>query len=198
LVTPHGLLEAERGTESGSESGKNFSKERTHTRYAYDTVVETHTAHADALSRLSVAVFLDAKKVSLAQSKLVTELVRASAGADLTNDQVIVAELPFWEQSPLVQPRHLRAERLAAITFPVILGIAITAYLLRRARGRPRRTPEDQAAEQLKSSLQNEMPQTVAYVLGTLPARVRDHVLSTYTSEQRLQIVAHMNGRVRD
>jgi flagellar biosynthesis/type III secretory pathway M-ring protein FliF/YscJ len=195
LVTPHGLLEAERGSENGSESGKNFTREKTHTRYAYDTVVETRTAHADALARLSVAVFVDSKKVSLAQSKLITDVVRAAAGAQLGSDQVVIAALPFRAQ--MVSASHTSAHPIRLRTVIAFLALTLAlacgwGFWVRRA---PRDAADEQTAKTLQASLQNEMPQTAAYVLGTLPQGVRERVLRAYGTQQRLAIMAHMNGR---
>jgi flagellar biosynthesis/type III secretory pathway M-ring protein FliF/YscJ len=194
LVTPHGLLEAERGSENGSESGKNFTREKTHTRYAYDTVVETRTAHADALARLSIAVFVDSKKVSLAQSKLITDVVRAAAGAQIGSDQVVIAALPFHAQT---EASHAAAHRLRVRTVMALLALTLAfacglGFWVRRT---PREAADEQTAKTLQASLENEMPQTAAYVLGTLPQSVRERVLRAYGTEQRLAILAHMNGR---
>lgn len=197
LVTPHGLLEAERGSENGSESGKNFTKERTHTRYAYDTVVETRAAHADALEKVSVAVFVDASVISLNQSKLITEVVRAAAGADLTNDQVVVAALRFRGRAPALLTTPGRSLRLRYLAPLAIVAAGMAAWFGFFAQRLPRPSPEDRAASSLRANLEHELPQTVAYVLSSLPANLRERVLSAYEPEQRQRIVAHLDGRTR-
>ncbi len=197
LVTPHGLLEAERGTERGTESGKSFTKERSHTRYAYDTIVETRSARADALAKLSVAVFVDAQTVALSQSKLITDVVRAAAGADLTGDQVVVAALPFRKQSV---PTHSSAAKLFGVRFAilgVIVAAAVIVWFAFFVHHAPAASPEDRAAHALQATLQNELPQTAAYVLGSLPASVRERVLRAYEPGQRQEIIGYLDGRTR-
>src|SRR5579872_910263 len=194
LVTPHGLLEAERGSENGTEGGKRFEKLHTQSRYAYDTVVETRSTHADALARLSIAVLVDSQKISLGQSQQVADVVRAAAGADLRSDQVVVAALPFRapRAAPLSGgPRPLRA--LAAAGAAIATLLACWSALAARRGKRP--TPEDRAASALQESLRHEMPQTAAYVLGGLPQSVRDRVLRAYDPQQREQILGWMNAK---
>jgi flagellar biosynthesis/type III secretory pathway M-ring protein FliF/YscJ len=197
IVTPHGLLEAERGSENGSESGKRFTRERTHTRYAYDTVVQTSTAHAGALALLSVAVFMDSQRVSRAQSRLITDVVRAAAGAQLGNDQVVVAALPFRSPRSTARPASfLQRHRWAALAVlaSTFAGAVSLAVWVRR---RPALSDDERAAHTVAATLQNEMPQTAAYVLGSLPRSVRARVLQAYAPQQRERIVAYMNGRAR-
>lgn len=195
LVTPHGLLEAERGTERGSESGKSFTKERSHTRYSYDTIVETRTAHADALAKLSVAVFVDAKKVSQTQSKLITDVVRAAAGADLATDQVVVAALPFQKQSAPTAGPAPRSLRMRFVTLGAILASAVIAWFGFFARHVPTTSPEERAALELQATLRTELPQTTAYVLSSLPTNVRERVLRAYEPAVRKEILAYLDGR---
>lgn len=197
LVTPHGVLEAERGSENGAESGKRFTKEHTQMRYAYDTTVETRSAHADALDRLSVAVFIDSEKISPEQSKQVAEVVRAAAGAELQNDQVVVAALPF--RAPKLSRTAGGRDSLRALAPAGALVAALVACwsaLASRRLGRP--TPEDRAAAELQATLRHEMPQTAAYVLGGLPHSMRERVLRAYAPEQREQILGWMNARTPD
>jgi flagellar M-ring protein FliF len=196
-VTPHGLLEADSGRERGSENGKRFEKERNRTRYAYDTLVETRSAHADAVARIAVAVFLDARKIGLDQAKLVADLVRAAAGADLSSgDQVVVQALPFRDSAVAAAPswrfRWLRAafaSALAALAFIALAMLAVRSFALLRQRR------ETDAAVAMRATLEHELPQTAAYVLKAMPARVRDQVLREYTVEQRERILVHLNGR---
>lgn len=195
-VTPHGLLEADNGKESGSENGKNFERERNRRRYAYDTLVETRSAHADAVSHIAVAVFLDARKIGLDQSNLVADLVRAAAGADLSSgDQVVVQALPF--RDPVARFAPSRGDsRLRALLASALVAAAVVAlaFLFRSHALTPGRA-DGAAAVSLHAALQHELPQTAAYVLGTMPPRVRDQVLREYTAEQRERIIAHLNGR---
>jgi len=195
LVTPHGVLEAEHGSETGTESGKNFSKEHTQTRYAYDTVVETRSAHADALERLSVAVLVDSKKISSAQTAQVADVVRAAAGADLASDQVVVAALPFASSEAAAATNARFSLRSWAPAGAIVAAIiaCLSALSGRRA---PRPSPEERAATELQAELQHEMPQTAAYVLGGLPRNLRERVLAAYAPAQREQILGWMDGRV--
>ena len=195
LVTPHGLLEAERGTERGSESGKTFTKERSHTRYSYDTLVETRTAHADALAKLSVAVFVDAQKVAQGQSKLITDVVRAAAGADLASDQVVVAALPFRKPPAPVGAATAKSFRMRFVMLGAIFVAAVVAWFGFFARHVPATSAEERAASELQATLRNELPQTTAYVLSSLPISVREHVLRAYEPGLRQEILAYLDGR---
>jgi flagellar biosynthesis/type III secretory pathway M-ring protein FliF/YscJ len=195
-VTPHGLLEADRGKERGSDSGKRFERERNHTRYAYDTLVETRSAHADAIANIAVAVFLDARKISLDQTKLVADLVRAAAGADLSSgDQVVVQALPFREPIAAAAPaRGMGVRKVLASALAALAVVTLGAFLLRNHCAGSSRAQEN-AAVAVHRTLEHELPQTAAYVLKALPQRVRDQVLREYSVEQRERIVAHLNGR---
>jgi flagellar biosynthesis/type III secretory pathway M-ring protein FliF/YscJ len=195
-VIPRGPLEADEGSERGREGAKNFERQRSRTRYAYDTVVDTKSSHPDALEHIAVAVFLNAHKVSLAQSKLVVGLVRAAAGADLQRgDDVVVQALPFTVK-PLGggPPRHVRLRVLAAASVVFCTLVTLTGYLLPFARQKLRARSRE-AAVALHATLENELPQTAAYVLGTIPPRVREQVLREYSVEQRERILRHLNGR---
>ena len=195
-VTPHGLLEADSGKERGSDSGKRFERERNHTRYAYDTLVETSSSHADALARIAVAVFLDAGKINLDQTKLVADLVRAAAGADLsTGDQVVVQALPFRAPVAAAAPtKGLGVRKVLASSLAVLAAVILGALLIRHQAVGTSRTHDD-AAVAVHARLEHELPQTAAYVLKAMPQRVRDRVLREYSVEQRERIVAHLNGR---
>ncbi len=195
-VTPHGLLEADSGKERGSDNGKRFERERNHTRYAYDTLVETRSAHADALVHIAVAVFLDARKISLDQAKLVADLVRAAAGADLlSGDQVVVQALTFRDPVIAAAPaRRLGVRKVLASSLALLAAVMLGALLIRQYAHGTSHAHND-AAVAVHATLEHELPQTAAYVLRAMPQRVRDQVLSEYSIEQRERIVAHLNGR---
>jgi flagellar biosynthesis/type III secretory pathway M-ring protein FliF/YscJ len=195
-VTPHGLLEADSGKERGSDNGKRFERERNHTRYAYDTLVETRSAHADALARIAVAVFLDARKISLDQTKLVADLVRAAAGADLSSgDQVVVQALPFRDAALAAAPaRGVAAPKVLALSLALIAAVVLGVLWIRHHTGGPSRGQDD-AAVAVHATLEHELPQTAAYVLRAMPQRVRDQVLREYSVDQRERIIAYLNGR---
>lgn len=196
-VTPRGVLEADRGLEHGSENGKHFDKERSRQRYAYDTIVETRASHADAVARVAVAVFLDAHKIGLDQSKLVADLVRAAAGADLSNgDEVVVQALPFQvATNSVVAPSSRFGIRTTIVAVLLAAGVAALGVFLMRPQVAPRRQPEPSAAMAVHFTLQRELPQTAAYVLSSMPARLRDDVLREYPIDQRERILKHLNGR---
>lgn len=195
-VTPHGLLEADSGKERGSDNGKRFERERNHTRYAYDTLVETRSAHADALARIAVAVFLDARKIRLDQTKLVADLVRAAAGADLSSgDQVVVQALPFRDAVVATAPaRVFGLRKVLASSLALLAAVVLGTFLVRHHVGGSSRAQAD-AAVAVHATLQHELPQTAAYVLKSMPQRVRDQVLREYSVEQRERILAHLHGR---
>ena len=197
-VTPRGVLEADTGKERGSENGRRFDKERERRRYAYDTVTETRSSHADAVARVAVAVFLDERKIRLDQSNLVSDLVRAAAGADLsTGDEVVVHALPFATTiAPVVKPRRLTIRAYIAAAVAIIAIAVLSVFILRphlTARGRP----DMSVAAAVRGALQRELPQTAAYVLSSMPPRVRDQVLREYPIHQRESILKHLNGRAR-
>ncbi|MDQ6767993.1 MAG: hypothetical protein M3Z41_09330 [Candidatus Eremiobacteraeota bacterium] len=196
-VTPHGLLEADSGKERGSENGRRFEKERDRRRYAYDTITETRTARADAVGRVAVAVFLDAHKIGLDQSKLVADLVRAAAGADLASgDDIVVQALPFRAAASALAP-PIRAPGFDTIVAPaiVIVGVAVLGTFLLKQHMTVYRRPEVDAGIAVHARLQYELPQTAAYVLASMPTRVRDQVLREYPTEQRERILRYLNGR---
>jgi flagellar M-ring protein FliF len=188
-VMPHGLLDADTGREVGAENGRKLSKERTARHYAYDTIVEHRTTPADALARISVAVFLDAARIDAASTSAITALVRAAAGADLdAGDDVVVEAVPF-----AAKPQELGAAAppapLARAVVPVtalLLAIAVGfTFLPQRVRRRP-----DPAVAGLRMSLDRESPRTAAYILSTLPAAMRDRVLESYGPVRRANVEA--------
>ena len=196
-VTPRSVLEADTGKERGSENGRRFDKERERRRYAYDTVTETRSSHADAVARVSVAVFLDAHKIKLDQSNLVSDLVRAAAGADLlSGDEVVVHALPFATAvAPAVKPRSRFTVRAYVAATLAIVGVATLLFFILRPHFATRKQPDATVASAVHEALQRELPQTAAYVLSSMPPRVRDQVLREYPIDQRERIIKHLNGR---
>jgi flagellar biosynthesis/type III secretory pathway M-ring protein FliF/YscJ len=188
-VVPHGLLDADTGRETGSENGRRLSKERTARHYAYDTIVEHRTTQADALGRVSVAVFLDAARTDAAQTTAIAALVRAAAGADLdSGDEVVVEAVPF-------APKQ---QNIGVVAGPTPLARAVlpfTAVLLAVALGftffphRMRKRP-DAAVAGLRASLDRESPRTAAYVLSSLPPAMRERVLESYGPVRRAFVEA--------
>ena len=195
-VTPHGLLESDSGKEHGSDGGKHFERDRDRARYAYDTVVENQASHADAVAHVAVAVFLDARKVGSDQVSTVKELVRAAAGADLgAGDDVAVQALPFVSAGQPVTRRTLPASvlRFAAAAM-IVISLGIGCWFVRALRMAAHAGERQTAAAMLGATLERELPQTTAYVLSSMPATVRAHVLREYPPELRQQIERHMNG----
>jgi len=195
-VTPHGLLESDSGKEQGADGGKHFENVRDRQRYAYDTIIESRAAHADAIAHVAVAVFLDARKVGLEQSTLVTDLVRAAAGAELASgDDVVVRTLPFREQEAVPgQTPWVRLHRIVA-TGLVLVGLGMLGVAALRSHVASRSGADAAAVVAVRETLQRELPHTVAYVLSSMPPRVRDQVLREYPVDQRERILRHMNGR---
>lgn len=198
-VTPHGVLEADTGREHGSENGRRFERDRDRRRYAYDTITETRTSHADAVARVAVAVFLDARKIKLEQSSLVSDLVRAAAGAELSSgDEVVVHALPF-AQATAPNSGARPGSRLRALIAGACVAACIAslyAFIVRpRVQARSQAAPT--VATAMHGVLQRELPQTAAYVLSSMPPRVRDQVLREYPVDQRERILRHLNGRAR-
>lgn len=200
-VVPHGLLEDENGRERGNDRGKNYERERSRRRWAYDTVTERQITRPDAVAHIAVAVFLDARHVDETQSKLVTDLVRAAAGVDLkSGDQVVVQTLPFREQrfaaSPVASGNRANLRRILAAV-GIAGGVLALVGLWLRPRLAAAGSADDKAAVAIRSTLQNELPQTAAYVLQTLPAPLRQRVLQSYTPQQRDRILWYINGNAR-
>jgi len=187
-VVPHGLLDADTGRETGAENGRKLSKERTARHYAYDTIVEHRTTAADALGRISVAVFLDAARTDAASTTAIAALVRAAAGADLdAGDEVVVEAVPF---APKGQDLGTAAQPapLARAVVPVAILLAIAAgFTFMPQRVRKRTDPE---VAGLRTSLDRESPRTAAYVLSTLPAAMRDRILESYGPVRRANVEA--------
>ena len=195
-MSPHGLIETDSGKERGAEGGKNFEKERNRRRYAYDTLEETSTSHADMPAHVAVAVFLDSRRIGLDQAKLVADLVRAAAGADLARgDDIVVQALPFRASSEGVAtaPPAPKFPRLVLWALGAGCVAAIIMFLWPTRAGRT--MPDTTAAIAVHDALQRELPHTAAYVLSGMPPRVRDRVLREYSVEQRERIIRHLNGR---
>jgi len=187
-VVPHGLLDAEIGTETGSENGRKLSKERSVRHYAYDTIVEHRTTAADEPAKISVAVFLDAARVAAERSQPIAALVRAAAGADLDEgDDVVVEPVQFAPKAPAPPSRAPSALALAVLPLAgLVLAIALGLHFLpQRAR-----MAQDPAVRELRATLDRESPRTAAYVLSTLPLATRDRVLASYGPVRRATIEA--------
>ena len=198
-VTPRGVVEADTGKERGSENGRRFERERERRRYAYDTVTETRASHADAVARVAVAVFLDARKIRLDQPNLVSDLVRAAAGADLSSgDEVVVHALPFAPATAPISSSHPRLTLRAFVAAALMIAcIAAFSVFLLRSHLTTRGAPDRSAATAMHGALQRELPQTAAYILSSMPARMRDQVLREYPIDQRERILRYLNGRAR-
>ncbi len=198
-ITPHGLLEADSGKEQGADSGKHFERVRSRERYAYDTVVESRAAHADAIAHVAVAVFLDAHTIGADRSALVADLVRAAAGAELASgDEVVVRTLPFRDHEAVASsPRWASLRRILAPAL-ILIGLGVLGLAALRSHAAAQVGSETAAAVELHGALQRELPHTAAYVLSSMPKRVRDHVLREYPVDQRERILRHMNGRAHE
>ncbi|MBC5823632.1 MAG: hypothetical protein GIX02_02205 [Candidatus Eremiobacteraeota bacterium] len=197
-VVPHGLLDADVGREHGSERGRAFEKERTNRHYAYDTVVERRSSSADAVARMSVAVFLDAARVKGSATANIADLARAAAGADLrSGDEVVVKTLPFErraesEREPIAPHPAIAQALLPAAVIVTILALGLALW--RRAPVAVRAPDaDDRTATALLASLDRELPRTAAYVLAGLPQRLRDRVLRSYDTDSRARIEMHMS-----
>ncbi|HZV80482.1 MAG TPA: flagellar M-ring protein FliF C-terminal domain-containing protein [Candidatus Binatus sp.] len=190
-VVPHGLLDADLGRETGNEQGRKLAKERTTRHYAYDTIVERRTTAADAIARISVAVFLDAARVDQTRAPAIAALVRASAGADLeSGDDVVVDAVPFAPRTSAViatGPASIAPSVLpAAAVAMVAAALGFTLWPQRR------RTAVDPAVARMRTALERESPRTVAYVLSTLPEAIRARVLASYNPPCRARIEEHL------
>jgi flagellar M-ring protein FliF len=207
-IVPHGMLSAETGRERGSEPGKTFDKERSLRRFAYDTVSERRTTPADAQVRISVAVFLDERRVNARASSAIASLVRATAGADLhAGDEVVVDAVPFVSPTPAARsdpakpPLASRALAPAAVAFALALfGLASLSRVGERGApirssmhaARPAHVPLASEAEAMLESLAMESPQTAAYVLAGLAPGAREEVLRGCDTGRRAAIESFM------
>src|SRR5271165_1487214 len=193
-VVPHGLLDADTGRENGTESGRKLDKERTTRHYAYDTIVERRTTAADALVRMSVAVFLDAARTDASHQPAIASLVRAAAGADLdAGDDVVVESVPFAVRTkPAIAAAPMPLAR--AVLPAAALALVAVAFGFTLWPQRHRKTP-DPAIAGLRSSLERESPRTAAYVLSTLPSSLRERVLQSYGPLRRASIEACLRER---
>jgi len=192
-VVPHGLLDSETGREHGTESGRAFDKERSARHYAYDTIVEKRATGADAIERLSVAVFLDERRVPSGKTSAITELVRAAAGADLSaGDQVVVRSMPFTKVgTALPAPARQKGVRLGAIVpaaaVACLIAVAGALWWPRRLEVQSIRGRE---ATAISAHLALVKPHTAAYVLRALPADLRLQVLRSWDPRRRAAVQA--------
>ncbi len=195
-TVPHGLLDSQTGRERGTEHGRTFFKEQSAHHFAYDTIVEKRYAPADAIARMSIAVFLDSGKVSADQRGAVADLVRAAAGADLkSGDEIVVRALTFAAASAgNAGPKAASAIdrrwvfRLFVVALLTIAAIAVGPRVAEMYANAPRA----RAAQAMCGTLQKELPQTAAYVLQTLPQDLREGVLRCYDPEQRARVEAYL------
>ncbi len=196
-ITPHGLLESESGKERGSDGGKRYERDRDRARYAYDTLVETQASHADAVAHLAVAVFLDSRKIGLDQANVIKDLIRAAAGADLgAGDDVVVQALPFATRvEPIARPLFKNRVMRMTPLIVILVGLAALGWWAYASRSAAHARVQTSAAAMVGSTLQHELPQTTAYVLSSMPPKIRDQVLREYPIELRERILQHMNGR---
>jgi len=187
-VVPHGLLDADTGRETGTEKGRRISKERTARHYAYDTIVEHRTTQADALGRVSVAVFLDAARTDVEQTTAIAALVRAAAGADLdSGDEVVVEAVPFAPKPQRIVAAGPTPLARAVVPFTaILLAVALGFTFLPH---RVHKTPDATVAG-LRASLDRESPRTAAYVLSSLPPALRERVLQSYGPLRRAFVEA--------
>jgi flagellar M-ring protein FliF len=188
-VVPHGLLDADTGRETGSENGRKLSKERTTRHYAYDTIVERRTTAADALVRMSVAVFLDSGRVDASKRQAISSLVRAAAGADLSaGDDVVVESVPFAPHAPPVVAAA-RAPLARAVLPAAAVALVAVALGFTLWPQRVHKNP-DPIVSGVRRSLDRESPRTAAFILSTLPRATRDQILDSYGPARRATIEA--------
>ncbi len=200
-VVPGSPLTADVTTEHGTEAGKNFDKQRTVRRYAYDTVSERRVTGADTQARISVAVFLDARRIAPSAPAQVESLVRAAAGADMkSGDEVVVEAIPFAPSPPPSSGAAGNGPAVQAVA-PAAVACALALFgfaslpLGLRTTGERSRPPEvepapleDPRAAAAARSLEHESPQTAAYVIGTLDAPLRASVLERCSAPRRAAI----------
>jgi flagellar M-ring protein FliF len=199
-ITPHGLLDTDAGREHGSDGGRAFDKERHVQHYAYDTVVEHRSSAADVVRRISVAVFLDARKIDASRREDVAALVRAAAGADLrSGDDVVVGVLPFAQASSVAAAPPVSAAphgRLAIAAVTALAALVLTAagafWPRLRARIELPAAPQTDPAAAIGGAIGAEAPRTAAYVLNGMPAAIRSRVLAGFDHERRLSIEEHL------
>ena len=194
--------------ERGLEAGRSFEKERTVRRYAYDTISERKTMTADAQTKISVAVFLDARRLQPNAKDAIASLVRAAAGADLkAGDEVVVESVPFAApaspspSSPASpQPAAAQAFVPAAVACALaLLGFAAIPRIPRQVverlwqpvpmqAGDARPEGIDSRAAPTFESLAGESAQTAAYVMRSLDDAHREGVLRLCSPDRRAAI----------
>ena len=190
--------------ERGAEAGRSFDKERTVRRYAYDTISEHEKTGADAPTRISVAVFLDARRMQPSAKDAIASLVRAAAGADMrAGDEVVVESLAFAH--PTGAASGLSAAAPPAVPTQAFIPAAVACVLALFGFASPARIPRtiadppdppanelpasppqeavDRASTTLRS-LAGESPQTAAYIIASLDAAHRDDVLRLCSPER--------------
>jgi flagellar M-ring protein FliF len=196
-VTPHGLLDADVGREHGNEATRAFDKERHVQHYAYDTEVERRSTPADAVRRISVAVFLDGRRVDATRRDDVAALVRAAAGADLSaGDAVVVGVLPFAASSP--EPHVSDAATAPPTSMRTIVPLAAACVIALAGLFWPRRNPSSAREEPFDAAdgavviaaIGAESPRTAAHMLTGVPAGMRARVLRELDPARRGQIQA--------
>ena len=192
-VVPHGLLDADTGSEHGLENGRRLSKERTARHYAYDTIIEHRSTAADALANISVAVFLDAARTDAERSQPIAALVRAAAGADLeAGDEVVVEAVPFAAKAaPAVPPPAPFARAVLPAAAVLMVALCLTFWPHRTAK------PADPVVSRLRDTLDRESPRTAAYVLSSLPRGLRERVLESYGPLRRASVEACLHDARR-
>lgn len=191
-IIPHGVLQSESATEHGRERARDFEKQHSVRRYAYDTIVEHRTLLAASGARVAVAVFLDAAKVARISVRSIDDLVRAAAGAQLARgDDVTVRTLPFVLVPQAAAPRPY-STRTAAWVITSLLVLAAAAEAARQLISQLRHARHATTAAHVRAALQRELPQTAAYVLRVLPHAVRDQVLASYDAQYRSDVQRHL------
>jgi flagellar biosynthesis/type III secretory pathway M-ring protein FliF/YscJ len=200
-TVPHGVLSADVGRERGTESNKTFDKERTVKRFAFDTLYERRTVPADAETRMSVAVFLDSKRVDPQTSGSISALVRAAAGADLqAGDDVVVQQVPFASPAALAPRATEERRQTSAAVVPAAIAIAALLFgaasfsRIRIGVSNPDHTVPlpvaarpiaDPAVERAIATLDGESAQASAYYLRSLPDRTRNLILERMDPDLR-------------
>ncbi|HXW76399.1 MAG TPA: flagellar M-ring protein FliF C-terminal domain-containing protein, partial [Candidatus Eremiobacteraceae bacterium] len=182
----------------------HFDKERTVQRFAYDTISDRRSTPAGAQVRISVAVFLDARRVDPSTCATIASLVRAAAGADLSaGDDVVVQALPFavrTAQAAAGTSRTSVASR-ALVPVAVILALALLGVALGRPVERPRLAELTRQNERhglapeharALAHISGESAQTAAYVLASLPPDARRCVLEACEARRRRTIALYL------
>jgi hypothetical protein len=91
---------------------------------------------------------------------------------------------------------RLTLRAFTAIAVVIACVAALCAFILRPHLA-TRSASDLSGVTAVHGALQRELPQTAAYVLSSMPPRVRDQVLREYPIDQRERILRHLNGRAR-